>query len=264
LTDKLIDDIDKLTDLALSVGVQAGKYKGIPRPLIPLEVAQYIQQIKNETNETDSQISKRLRLGRPKSKSGKIMTDVDVEEADPSQVKKFLKLLKWSKKSVSGIGFKGDPNKAPFSVALEALKLEPSEQDVIIRNILKYKLTKDEIKRVIQYKEKYQLKIDECIQKVLKIRPEKSTQYMVVYNIPNTVYQVLKELGNSTEEISKKLVELIKLKLKGEIEQVTINESLLIIFMDTTAYKSFEQEMESKDLTYNQCVKRLLIGESNE
>lgn len=261
MADKLIDDIDKLTDLKLSVGHQGRKRKGIPRPLIPIEVARYIQQLKDETNETDKQISKRLGLGKPKSKSGFIMEDVDVQSADDSQVKKFLSLLKWSKKTVSNIGYKGEPNKIPFSIVSSASNLEDSEQDTIIQSIRKHKLIKDDIKRLLQYKKKYELPIDECIKKVLKIKPEKSTQYMVVYNIPDTVNQILKQLGDSTEEISKKLIESINQKLNGEIEHVTIDDSLLIIFMDTTAYKSFEQEMKDENLTYNQCVKKLLIGE---
>jgi len=62
LTQKLTDDIDKLTDLALSVGIQGRKQKGRERPLKPIEVAKYIQRIKDEDNETDKQISKRLHL----------------------------------------------------------------------------------------------------------------------------------------------------------------------------------------------------------
>jgi len=261
LADKLIDDIDKLTDLKLSVGHQGRKRKGIPRPLIPIEVARYIQQLKDETNETDAQISKRLGLGKPKSKSGFIMEDVDIQSADDSQVKKFLYLLKISEKTVTGVGYKGEPKKVVFSTAALLHNLDHSEQDIIIQNILKHGFGKDEVRRLLQYKKEYELPIDECIEKVLKIRPEKSTQYMVVYNIPDTVNQILKQLGDSTEKISKKLVESINQKLNGEIEHVTIDDSLLIIFMDTTAYKSFEQEMKDKNLTYNQCVKKLLIGE---
>ena len=264
MTDKLTDDIDKLTNLALSVGRQGRKQKVIVPPLTPIEVAQYIRQIKDENNETDSEISKRLGLGKLKSKSGHIMVDMDVKKPNDSQVKIFLKLLKLSEKTISAVGFEGYPNKVPFSVAVLVHNLEHSEQDIMIQNMLKHKLIKNEVIRLLQYKKQYALPIDECIEKVLKIRPEKSTQYMLVYNIPNTVNHILKQLGKSTEDITEKLVKSISQKLNGEIEQVTINESLLIIFTDTTAYKSFEHEMNKNNLTYNQCVKKLLIGEYDE
>ena len=86
---------------------------------------------------------------------------------------------------------------------------------------------------------------------------------MVSYSIPNSVNQILKQLGSSNEEICEKLAGSINKKLSGNIEQVTIDDYMLIIYMDDIAYKSFENEQKIKNLTYNQCLKNLLIGESN-
>ena len=156
MTNKLTDDIDKLTDLALSVGHQGRKQKGIQRPLTPIEVAKYIQRIKDENNETDAQISKRLGLGKKKSKSGKIMEDMETVKPSTSQVQNFLKFLKFSEKSVTGIGFKGDPGKVVFSTAIKAHNLESSEQDSIILNTLKHKFSRDEVIRLLEYKKQYE------------------------------------------------------------------------------------------------------------
>ena len=262
---RLSEDIDKLTDLSLSVGLQGKKRKGVQRPLTPIEVAQYIQQIKDETNETDVDISKRLGLGKPKGKGGHAgnVSDIHVEKPSDSQVKQFLKLLKFSKKSVNLIGYKGEQGKCVFSTAVLAHDLDSVDQDTIIQNVIKHKLGKEEVRRIIQYKKKYGLSIKECIEKTLEIRPVYYQPYMISYSVPNSVNKILKQLGSSNEEICKKLVGSINKKLSGNIEEIIIDDYVLLILMDDIAYKSFENEQKTKNLTYNQCLKNLLIGESN-
>ena len=263
MTNKISEDIDRLTDLSLSVGLQGKKRKGMERPLTPIEVAQYIQELKDETNETDVDISKRLGLGKPKGRGSHAGTvsDVHVEEPNDSQVKEFLKVLKISKKVVNLIGFKGDQGKCVFSTAVLTHNQDHAIQETIIQNAIEHKLGKEEVRRILQYLKKYGLPIKECIEKALKIRPVTFTQYMVSYSIPNSVNQILKQLGSSNEEICEKLAGSINKKLSGNIEQVTIDDYMLIIYMDDIAYKSFENEL--KTMTYNQCIKNLLIGESN-
>ena len=90
MVEKLSEDIDRLTDLSLSVGRQGRDKKIIQRPVTLIEVARYILELKEETNETDSQIAKRLGLGKAKTKEVR-MEDVDVETASDSQVKLFLR-----------------------------------------------------------------------------------------------------------------------------------------------------------------------------
>ena len=262
---RLSEDIDKLTDLSLSVGLQGKKRKGMERPLTPIEVAQYIQELKDETNETDVDISKRLGLGKPKGRGSHAGTvsDVYVEEPNDSQVKEFLKLLKISEKVVNLIGFKGDQGKCVFSTAVLTHNQDHIIQETIIQNAIEHKLGKEEVRRILQYKKKYELPIKECIEKALKIRPVYYQPYMVSYSVPNSVNKILKQLGSSNEEISKKLVGSINKKLSGNVEEIVIDDYVLLILMDDIAYKSFENEQKTKNLTYNQCLKNLLIGESN-
>jgi len=261
---KITEDIDRLTDLSLSVGTFSSKHKSSQRPLTPIEVAKYIKMIKDETGESDKDISKRLKLGRKRSKSGKIIEDVDDENRSDSQVKSFLRLLKISKKSVHLIGFNGDPTPVKFSTATKLHKLKPEDQDLILRQIAKHKLSRDEVIRVLEYQKKYELPYEECIDKVLNIRPDKSVQYMVAYNIPNSVNMIIQKFGDTVDVRCKKMIQNVQTKLSGVIDEITIDEYFLIIFMDETAYQSFENEMDRNNLTYNQCVKNLLIGDSNE
>ena len=124
---KITDDITKLTNLALSVGQQGRVIHSKIRPLLPIECAQYMQAIKHETGESNSDVAKRLNLGKPKSSSGKILTDIHVEKPGTSMVLKFLQLLEISKKSVGLIGFKGQDKPVTFSTVAILHKLPLDE-----------------------------------------------------------------------------------------------------------------------------------------
>tara|TARA_Y100001936_G_scaffold168003_1_gene164200 strand:- start:3811 stop:4593 length:783 start_codon:yes stop_codon:yes gene_type:complete len=260
LTQKISEDIDKLTDLSLSVGRQGRQNKGIQRPLTPIEVAQYIKQLKEETGESDSDISKRLRLGKPKLKEGR-MEDIHVEKASDSQVKLFLRLLRIDEKSVRLIGWNGDPGKVVFSTAVLLATHPPEVQNTIIQNVLKHKLGKEEVRAILQHMKTYELSIEESIEKVTKKRVETFDLYKLAYNITSSVSKVLSGLGKSTDEIIEKIIPRINKKLDSKIEGITISENLMVIDMDSISYKKFLKLMDTTKTTYNNCIKNLITGE---
>lgn len=260
MTEKISDDIDKLTDLSLSVGQQGRKNKGIQRPLTPIEVAQYIKQLKEETGESDADISKRLGLGKPKLKEGR-MEDIYVEKASDSQVKLFLKLLRIDEKSVRLIGFQGDPGKCVFSTAVLLATYPPEVQNAIIQSVIKQKLGKEEVRAILQYMKKYKLSIEDSIEKITKKRVQTFELYKLAYNITSSVAKVLSELGKTEEEISEKIIPKINKKLDSKIEGVVISENLLVIDMDSETYKIFLKRLEKTKMTYNNYIKDLIIGE---
>ena len=260
MTDKISEDIDKLTDLSLSVGRQGRDKKNVPRPLTPIEVATYIQQWKDETNQTDSEISKRLGLGKPKTKEVR-MEDIHVEEPKGDQVKTFLKLLKISDKSINLIGWNGDSGKCVFSTAVLVANHSEDTQNTVIHNIIKEKLSRDEVRRSLQYMKKYELSIKDSIEKTTNRRVETYDQYGVAYNIPNSVSKKLMTFGKTNDEICEKLSTFIDKKLTGQIDGITIREHFMIINMDDVAYKSFLDRIKTKNLNYNKCIQDLIMGD---
>ena len=260
MTEKISEDIDKLTDLSLSVGLQGRKNKGIQRPLTPIEVAQYIKQLKEETGESDADISKRLGLGKPKLKDGR-MEDIHIEKPKDSQVKLFLKLLRIDEKSVNLIGWNGEPGKCVFSTAVLLATHPPEVQNAIIQSVVKKKLGKEEVRAILQHMKKYELSIKDSIEAVTKKRIETFDLYKLAYNITSSVSKALSKLGKNEEEISEKLVPKISRKLDSKIEGVTISENLLVVDMDSNTYKIFLNRLEKTKMTYNNCIKDLIIGE---
>ena len=259
MTEKLFEDIDRLTDLSLSVGRQGRDKKNIQRPLTPIEVARYIQELKEETNETDSQIAKRLGLGKAKTKEVR-MEDVDVETASDSQVKLFLRLLRIDEKSINLVGWNGEPGKCVFSTAVLLATHPPEVQNTIIQSVIKYKLGKEEVRRILQYIKKYELSVIESIEKTINKRVETFNLYKVAYSIPLSVSKILSEFGKSNNEICEKLNSLFSKKLDSAVEGVIISDNLMIIDMDDKAYHSFLNQLKIKKLTYNNCIKDLIIG----
>jgi len=259
---KITENINKLTNLSLSVGQQGRAIHSKIRPLFPIECAQYMQAIKDETGESNSDIAKRLNLGKPKSSSGKILTDIHVEKPGTSQVLKFLQLLEISKKSVGLIGFKGQDKPVTFSTAAIVHKLPLDEQDQIINAVQDKKLSRDDVRDILNYRKKNKCELKSAIEYITNEKTPSIIHYQLAYNIPKNVSIILKSLGNSTEEIQKKLMETIFAKLKFRCESISIYDDVMIITMNDELHSLFEKEMEIKNLTYNECIEKLLVDDN--
>ena len=73
---------------------------------------------------------------------------------------------------------------------------------------------------------------------------------------------ILKNLSDSTDEIEKKLIKIIHAKLKLRCESISIYDEVMIITMNEELHSLFEKEMEIKNLTYNECIEKLLVDEN--
>ena len=259
---RITDDIPKLTNLALSVGQQGRTIHSIIRPLNPIECARIMQAIKDETGESNSDIAKRLNLGKPKSSSGKILTDIHVEKPGTSQVLKFLQLLEISKKKVGLIGFKGQNKPIAFSTVAILHKLPLDEQDQIISAVEKNKLTRDNVRDILNYRKKNKCELTSAIEYITNEKISTIIHYQLAYNIPKNVSKILETLGNSAEQIEKKLLETIYAKLKFRCESISIYDEVMIITMNDELHSLFEKEMEIKNLTYNECIEKLLVDDN--
>ena len=247
MTARLIDDVSTYANLLLSVGVQGDNLKQ-ERPLTPIEVANLVQRMIKENNEPLRIISARLGLGR-----GKINDDIYKKE-DTSQISIFLDLLKLSKRSQKVLGYgKSDKDKIAFSTGAVIAKLSDfDEQDKVIQSSLEKGIIKDEAIKIIQYRKAHPNEtIEECIEKVLKIRP--------VEKITNVVCCVLEEKFRNTIESKKdKLIENLKIKLNGEIFKTNIKGKIIIIFMDDDAFNTLESKQKEKNMTFSNYVNFLI------
>ncbi|MBT4326558.1 MAG: hypothetical protein HOD60_06575 [Candidatus Nitrosopelagicus sp.] len=259
---KITDDIIKLTNLSLSVGQQGRINHSKIRPLYPIECARIMQSIKDETGESNSDIAKRLNLGKPKSISGKILTDIHVEKPGTSMVLKFLQLLEISKKSVGLIGFKGQDKPITFSTVAILHKLPLDEQDQIISAVVKDKLSRDDVRDILNYRKKNKCELKSAIEYITNEKVPTAIHYQLAYNIPKNVMVILKNLSDSTDEIEKKLIKIIHAKLKLRCESISIYDEVMIITMNEELHSLFEKEMEIKNLTYNECIEKLLVDEN--
>ena len=247
MTIRLIDDLHTYADLLLSVGVQGNDLKR-ERPLTPIEVANLIQRMIKENNEPLHIISKRLGLGR--NKTGNIY-----KKKDTSQISIFLDLLKLSKRSQKVLGYgRSDGDKISFTTGAKIAKLPDfDEQDKIIQSCLDKGITTNEAGKIIQYRKAHsKATIDECIEKILNVRP--------VEKVTNVVCCTLEEkLRNTIESYKDILVKKLKNELKGEIFKIKIKGKIIMIFMDDDAFNTFENNQKEKKMTFSNYV-NFLIG----
>ena len=74
----------------------------------------------------------------------------------------YRHLIDWGRSSASVVA---------FSSASELSSLKGGDQDVLVDQMLKYQLSKDEVKQIVQIRERSGSQVGKCIEDVLKLRP---------------------------------------------------------------------------------------------
>ncbi len=250
---RLTRDTKQYAKLLLSVGKQ-GRRITQKHPLSPLECAQLIKKLMDEEGETLSQISTRLDLGRPKTGTSMY------QKRDTTQASIFLRLLNFSEKSryFAGWGWEGYP-KIPFSVMVAMSSLQPDEQDKIIQSAYnderKRIIIKSDIHKITRWKqENPNLPIEECIEKVLKLKPVTVTTHMIVCE----THENLKKFIKSHNDYREQILDILRRHIDGEFYDIDATNILITISMNEAAYKTFHDKQYRQNTSFTQFLNDFL------
>lgn len=254
---KLTKNIKLYAKLLKSVGRQ-GRGLTEKQPLSPVECAILIQRLMDEENESKIQISERLDLGRPKDG-----TDI-YKKRDTTQIDMFLSLLRVSEKSrdLAGWGWEGLP-KIPFTtIAIMAGTFTNDEQDKILQAALRgekeSEIRKQDVTKLRKWKnENNDLSIDEGIEKVLKLKPPKGTNHLILLLMEDK----LKKFCLMHPEHKEKIIQSLRKRIKGEFYFVITNDKTLTIGTDEEAFKTFSFQKSEKDISFTEFANNLLEEE---
>ncbi len=250
---KLTQDTKLYAKLLLSVGQQGRKIKQT-RPLTPVECGQLIHRLREEENEPLSKIAERLDLGRPEPGSG------IYKKRDTTQISLFLKLLTLSEKIkyFAGWGWEGYP-KIPFSSMALLTFLSAAEQDKVVQSMYidgeKGDLVKNDIIKIRKWKmANPDLSIDECITKVLKLKPVTITNHIIVCEL----HQKLKEFIKINNDYVEKILDMLNNNMDGKFYDVDTTDILITISMDENAYKTFHEQQYKKGTSFTEFLNGFL------
>jgi len=253
---KLTQNIKLYSKLLKSIGRQ-GRGLSQKQPLSPVHCGELIQRLIDEENEDKYQIAERLDLGRPKDG-----TDI-YKKRDTTQLDTFLSLLEVSNKSreYAGWGWEGLP-KIPFSTISELSSFTHDEQDKVLQAALKGEkkseiLKKDVIKLKKWRKEHPELKIEEGIEKILKLKPPTVITHVIVC----IMEEKLRNFSQSKPDHKEKILEILRKKIRGKFYEIETTPQLLTISMDEEAYKTFYEQQFKKDVSFTEFVNKLLEEE---
>jgi hypothetical protein len=249
---RLTKDTKRYAKLLLSVGRQG---RGITQkqPLSPVECAEDIKRLMDEENKNLIQVSEMLDLGRPEEGSS------IYKKRDTSQVNNFLKLLNVSEKSrdFAGWGWEGYP-KIPFTTISKLSTLTHDEQDKILQSAYKDKkkqiLVKDVIKILKWRRENPKISIDECIEKILKLKPVTVVTHIVVCE----TYEKLKNFIKTNADFKQKILDILRDNLEGEFYEIDATDILITISMNETAYKIFHEQQYKKGVHFTEFLNTFL------
>ena len=246
---KLTEDIKLYSKLLLSVGTQ-GRGLTQRRPLVPVECGEYIKRLMEEENEDKVQVSTRLGLGRKENE-----TDI-YKKTDTTQVSLFLKLLDVSEKSkyFAGWGYEKAPKIAMTTICRLA-PLPHHEQDVVIQSVRKEGITsQDAIKINTCRRENPDTTIEECLEKILKLKPVTEVHNFVLC----TMSPKLKNFVNSDKNYHEKILNILKGVLEGVIYDIAVDGDIITIEMDDIVFDKFQYRQRQKHIPFTEFLNSLL------
>ena len=147
----------EISQLILSVGTHKSK-----RPLLPIEVAEYMQKAL-DAGEKRTNIADKLHL------------------EDSSIIGHFIRLLSLPTQVQQIIGWGSDPATISFTAAAGIARLESTqEQSILAKAALENQFNKSEILQVIQIRQRSGNAIENCIKSVLDQRPIVERRYVII------------------------------------------------------------------------------------
>ena len=244
----------------LSVG-QQGRGISKKQELSPVECGECIKRLMDEQKETKLQVAERLDIGRPKKGSSMY------KKRDLTTLNMFLDMMSISQKSkyVAGGGWQPKP-KIAFSTILELQSLSHDEQDYVIQTVLdKYKqnkidgkkdnLGKNDFKKIVTLrKNDPKLSIEEIIEKVWKLKPKTIIKYIVVCE----TFDKLNEYAKLHDDSNEKLLSILKNNMNGEFFSLDINDILITIEMDKTAFELFHESQNKQGVSFTRFLNMFL------
>ena len=244
----------------LSVG-QQGRGISKKQELSPVECGECIKRLMDEQKETKLQVAERLDIGRPKKGSSMY------KKRDLTTLNMFLDMMSISQKSkyVAGWGWQPKP-KIAFSTILELQSLSHDEQDYVIQTVLdKYKqnkidgkkdnLGKNDFKKIVTLrKNDPKLSIEEIIEKVWKLKPKTIIKYIVVCE----TFDKLNEYTKLHDDSNEKLLSILKNNMNGEFFSLDINDILITIEMDKTAFELFHESQNKQGVSFTRFLNMFL------
>ncbi|MBT6646233.1 MAG: hypothetical protein HOB51_01760 [Thaumarchaeota archaeon] len=254
---KLIDDLELYSDLVASVGT--GRHN---RPLTPIECSDLIMRLKNETDESWEELSKRLHLGK-KSK----ITTMDAPR-DTTQIRHFAKLQNLSRKNAYALGF-GLSNEGAIGFTIGALVAdlpEKKDHDLILDAVLQSQngsrsLKKEDIKKIVQMrKASSDTPLESIIKRIIDFDPEPEESYVMLVQPDPELLDIIHEKKDKDDPDAKEFLKnLIDLQfIDKQVNLIKLRNNLILITMDKENFEKTENEWKTKNQNFTNYFNSLL------
>ena len=138
--------------------------------------------------------------------------------------------------------------------------MTPSEQDMIIQSVFSAKdkkktLGKEDIKTIKKWRRTNpNLPIEECIEKILKLKPTTTITHLIVAEIRKK----LQEFISVNKDYREKLLDILRKNLEGAFYNIDSTKILITISMDEAAYKTFHEKQYEQNIPFTQFLNEFL------
>jgi len=237
---KVIDDLDLYAKLLNSI--QVG---GTNRPLTPFEVSTLIGRMIDECG-SKTQVLERLPI-----KSDMLEQFLKLQEIP----KGYQNVIVWGTSTTEGIS---------FTSAVRIARLKDSRDKEILSDAsMMNKFSRKEIENIVALKNKTEISIEDCIEKVVKFRPVVEHRYMFIFDIDAEFVKRLSDTITPKEESPEIILKgLISRFISLEdILAIVIRDNKLVFTFNQKGYDKIQEILMGKKFVLNQLLVYLLKKE---
>jgi len=243
---KVIDDIDLYAKLLLSVKIGDRK----DRPLSPFEVTTLLNRMLEEGHSMED-LSKRLDL------KDEMINDFLALQKIPNE---FQNAIIFGESRDEGVSFSS-------AVRITRLK-EELDRKILLASAMKNKFTKNEIENIVSLKNRSQITIEDCIEKIKNFRPVIEHNFIYVTGITSECLVKLSHLSQISELSSETILKnIISNYIPSEnIISILVKGKRVVFTLDEDGSKKFNRFMSQNKLVLAQVIDFFLKNEkiSNE
>ncbi len=259
--ESILDNMDIFSDLLASLNTHSKD-----RILTPFECSTYIVGLKEETNESWEEVSKRLSFGKKKT------NNFTKKSTDTTMVRNFASLQDITKKRGYAIGWgTSTDDKVSFSSAVYVSKLV-SENDQIklmdavlesAKDDTEKSLTKNEVIKIVEEKRKSpETSIDDIIMSVSDRKFESDTNYRIGISLESANHSKIKQILKTTSKLTEIMNDSV-FKTNPVLKAYQNEKGTLWLVTDEKTFNSFQSGWRKNNLNMTSYFNKLLEDNLN-
>lgn len=241
---RIIEDLDTFANLLNSIKPSIRRKE---RPFSPYECSDLIERMTIELN-SEREVMERLDIKKDMFKNFRALQKYPNE---------YKHAIVWGSTNDNGISFSS-------ATLIAQMKSNDHEKKKLSEATMKYNFSKNEIRNITSLKNKYEnLDIEQCIEKVKKIRPVIEIHHVIILPISLDILKSLEEISvkrdiSTNSLLTQLLTKIVKIE---NIFSIFVKKNYLIFSLNEDGYMELVNGSREKGMSIKKILSQMIQPE---